>query len=55
METGYDSSAPPAQSECASGYGVFITIMSLLILTLVRTDLIDEWQAQLPEYLQITL
>lgn len=26
-----------------------ITIMSLLILTLLRTDLIDEWQAQLPE------
>lgn len=26
-----------------------VTIMSLLILTLVRTDLIEEWQAQLPE------
>ena len=26
-----------------------ITIMSLLILTLLRTDLIDEWQAQLPQ------
>ena len=26
-----------------------ITIMSLLILTLLRTDLIDDWQAQLPE------
>lgn len=26
-----------------------ITIMSLLVLTLLRTDLIDEWQAQLPE------
>ena len=26
-----------------------ITIMSLLILTLLRTDLIEEWQAQLPE------
>ncbi len=26
-----------------------ITIMSLLILTLLRTDLIDEWQAQIPE------
>ncbi|MBU14153.1 MAG: permease [Gammaproteobacteria bacterium] len=26
-----------------------VTIMSLLILTLLRTDLIDEWQAQLPE------
>ncbi|MEC8331358.1 MAG: FtsX-like permease family protein, partial [Pseudomonadota bacterium] len=26
-----------------------ITIMSLLILTLLRTDLINEWQAQLPE------
>jgi len=26
-----------------------ITIMSLLILTLLRTDLIDEWRAQLPE------
>jgi putative ABC transport system permease protein len=25
------------------------TIMSLLVLTLLRTDLIDEWQAQLPE------
>ena len=25
-----------------------ITIMSLLILTLLRTDLIEEWQAQLP-------
>lgn len=25
-----------------------ITIMSLLILTLLRTDLIDDWQAQLP-------
>ncbi|MGB0558932.1 MAG: ABC transporter permease [Pseudohongiellaceae bacterium] len=26
-----------------------ITIMSLLILTLLRTDLVEEWQAQLPE------
>ena len=26
-----------------------VTIMSLLILTLLRTDLIEEWQAQLPE------
>ncbi len=26
-----------------------ITIMSLLILTLLRTDLINDWQAQLPE------
>lgn len=26
-----------------------VTIMSLLILTLLRTDLIDDWQAQLPE------
>jgi len=26
-----------------------VTIMSLLILTLLRTDLIDEWQAQLPD------
>ena len=26
-----------------------VAIMSLLILTLVRTDLIEEWQAQLPE------
>lgn len=26
-----------------------VTIMSLLILTLVRTDLIEEWQAQLPQ------
>lgn len=26
-----------------------VTIMSLLILTLLRTDLIDEWQAQLPQ------
>ena len=26
-----------------------ITIMSLLILTLLRTDLIDDWQGQLPE------
>ena len=26
-----------------------ITIMSLLILTLLRTDMIEEWQAQLPE------
>ena len=26
-----------------------ITIMSLLVLTLLRTDLIDDWQAQLPE------
>jgi putative ABC transport system permease protein len=26
-----------------------ITIMSLLVLSLLRTDLIDEWQAQLPE------
>ena len=26
-----------------------VTIMSLLILTLLRTDLIKEWQAQLPE------
>jgi putative ABC transport system permease protein len=26
-----------------------ITIMSLLILTLLRTELIDDWQAQLPE------
>lgn len=26
-----------------------VTIMSLLVLTLLRTDLIDEWQAQLPE------
>lgn len=25
------------------------TIMSLLVLTLLRTDLIDEWQAQLPQ------
>jgi len=26
-----------------------VTIMSLLILTLLRTDLIDDWQGQLPE------
>jgi putative ABC transport system permease protein len=26
-----------------------ITIMSLLVLTLLRTELIDDWQAQLPE------
>ena len=26
-----------------------VTIMSLLILTLLRTDLIEDWQAQLPE------
>lgn len=26
-----------------------VTIMALLVLTLLRTDLIDEWQAQLPE------
>lgn len=26
-----------------------VTIMSLLVLTLLRTDLIDDWQAQLPE------
>ena len=26
-----------------------VTIMSLLILTLLRTDLIDDWQSQLPE------
>jgi putative ABC transport system permease protein len=26
-----------------------VTIMSLLILTLLRTDLLEEWQAQLPE------
>ena len=26
-----------------------ITIMSLLILTLLRTDLVEEWQAQLPQ------
>ncbi|MEX2508132.1 MAG: FtsX-like permease family protein [Pseudohongiellaceae bacterium] len=26
-----------------------VTIMSLLILTLLRTDLIDDWEAQLPE------
>lgn len=26
-----------------------LTIMSLLVLTLLRTDLIDDWQAQLPE------
>ncbi|MFM1896430.1 MAG: hypothetical protein RLZZ385_1504, partial [Pseudomonadota bacterium] len=26
-----------------------ITIMALLVLTLLRTDLIDDWQAQLPE------
>ena len=26
-----------------------ITIMSLLILTLLRTDLVEEWQAQLPD------
>ena len=49
LEAGHDSSAPPAQSECAASMVFSITIMSLLILTLLRTDLINEWQAQLPE------
>ena len=51
----YDRDSKAQKAKCSSSHGVFnYHIMSLLILTLLRTDLVEEWQAQLPENTRTT-